>query len=653
MIDLSDAPMWLIWAVAVTAAATLLSAIHLLRRSRSSRGAGVALLFVSILFHAALIFGLPMLTRLGGEMAKGDQEGHVDADDVEPTGAINLSLSMFETLPAAEPSDVDSLEPEMPLPMGPLPIDPMSDLGDSGRIDPTGPLQENEFSSEISGAETAALQSRPLPATPMPATPLAANFDAGVDEETSRQLDRWLDETEPDEHLDQSVEKPREGQIAELNRAAPLNDAEPADDAEPPIQAEQADEPESLNQIAVSTPNDAADSTHAPVQSPATTEKPALPSPVAATMVASSRGVASLADDFAARKGSAKQIALQRTGGDQQTEAAVAAALQFLSRSQKQDGGWGPAASDAGRERSPLGFRRGGAGTKAETAITGLSLLAMMGAGHTHQDGEHADSVYKGLSRLMSLQKPDGSLAGDASIYSATYCHGMAALAVAEAAAMTGDRSAIDSATRAVDYTETMQHPHTGGWRYTKGDPGDLSQLGWQAMVLDGAHRAGIAVKPSSVRGIERFLNTVRAGRSGGLASYRHGELPSRTMTAESLATHLLLGLPVTDEAIVEAERYMLADLPGRGVDNYYYWYYATLALHQLQDDAWLRWNEALKRRLLMTQRSDGSWPADSLWGGYGGTIYTTSMATLCLETYYRHVVRQEAKMARTTDFRR
>jgi hypothetical protein len=73
--------------------------------------------------------------------------------------------------------------------------------------------------------------------------------------------------------------------------------------------------------------------------------------------------------------------------------------------------------------------------------------------------------------------------------------------------------------------------------------------------------------------------------------------------------------------------------------------------LHQLQDDAWSQWNEALKKRLLATQRSDGGWSSDTLWGGYGGTVYTTSMAALCLETYYRHAIRDNSnRIARRAD---
>ncbi len=326
-------------------------------------------------------------------------------------------------------------------------------------------------------------------------------------------------------------------------------------------------------------------------------------------------------------------------------------ALKFLVANQRPDGAWDPRASGAGVERAPLGTARGNAGSRAETGITGLALLSLMGAGHTHLRGEYSENVFRGLAYLIRHQKPDGSLAGNASVYEATYCHGMAALAIGEAAAITKDPSAMLAARRAIAYTQRLQHPTTGGWRYKDGDAGDLSQLGWQAMVLDSGHRAGIALDPRSVAGVQRFLQSVRMGSHGGLASYRRGEAPSRTMTAEALATRLLIGEQVPADEIVEAERYLLQQPPGVSQDNYYYWYYATLALHQLQDDAWQQWNESLKARLLATHQSDGSWSSNTLWGGYGGTVYTTSMATLCLETYYRHAIRGESgRIARQPD---
>ena len=77
---------------------------------------------------------------------------------------------------------------------------------------------------------------------------------------------------------------------------------------------------------------------------------------------------------------------------------------------------------------------------------------------------------------------------------------------------------------------------------------------------------------------------------------------------------------------------------------NFYAWYYGSLALMQLQDDAWRRWNKAVRDRLAATQHRggalDGSWdPSQSAWGGErGGRIYTTALGTLTLEVYYRYL---------------
>lgn len=49
-----------------------------------------------------------------------------------------------------------------------------------------------------------------------------------------------------------------------------------------------------------------------------------------------------------------------------------------------------------------------------------------------------------------------------------------------------------------------------------------------------------------------------------------------------------------------------------------------------------------MKRTLLARQEGRGteagSWSPDTVWGGYGGRVYATALATLCLEVYYRYV---------------
>ena len=85
---------------------------------------------------------------------------------------------------------------------------------------------------------------------------------------------------------------------------------------------------------------------------------------------------------------------------------------------------------------------------------------------------------------------------------------------------------------------------------------------------------------------------------------------------------------------------------------DYYYWYYASLALNQFDGPDsprasgkyWNPWNEALVPVLLELQDqtavdddcSRGGWIVPDRWSYQGGALYSTSMAVLTLEVYYR-----------------
>jgi hypothetical protein len=158
-----------------------------------------------------------------------------------------------------------------------------------------------------------------------------------------------------------------------------------------------------------------------------------------------------------------------------------------------------------------------------------------------------------------------------------------------------------------------------------------------------------------------RFLDSVATGREGGLATYRPrvgnysaAEQATPSMTAEAMASRLLLGFPVRPQAASESQRMLLNQLPGQGQDNFYYWYYATLALYQLRGEStvgaianesdlvWQRWNDALKKQLCSTQITigpdKGSWNPTCIWGPYGGRVYTTALGCMSMEVYYRYL---------------
>jgi hypothetical protein len=331
----------------------------------------------------------------------------------------------------------------------------------------------------------------------------------------------------------------------------------------------------------------------------------------------------------------------ERHGGSPETEKAVEAALKWLAGNQAADGRWKAGDHGAGRDEKVLGHARQNAGSEADTGVTGLALLAFLAGGNTHQHGEYKDYVRRGLEYLMRIQARDGNLGGSAAVYEFMYCHAMATCALSEAFGMTGDDRLRRPVERAIGYTVAAQDPKGGGWRYHPGDPGDTSQLGWQLMALKSADLAGVVMPETTRNGIMKFLQSVSSGNKGGLASYRAGEQVSHSMTAEALVCWQFLGLSRDHPACNEAGDFLLTELPGQGVKpNDYYWYYGTLAMYQLQGDYWKRWNAALQKTLLERQIKEGplagAWDTDTVWGGYGGRIYTTAIATLSMEVYYR-----------------
>jgi hypothetical protein len=375
---------------------------------------------------------------------------------------------------------------------------------------------------------------------------------------------------------------------------------------------------------------------------------PASPPPASAPAAAASSG---LTDAYSLRSASDRLSLIEGQGGNAKTEAAVVAALNWLVVAQSRDGRWSANQFGAGQEQMVLGQDRGGAGRNADTGVSALALLAFLGAGHSHIQGEYRDTVRRGVDFLLRSQAADGSLFGDSTMYAQMYCHSMATFALAETQALSGDRRLEPAVIKAVNYSLSAQNAGTGGWRYRPGDTGDTSQMGWQLMGLASAKRAGIRIPDQTWNRVDRFLRSVRRGNFGGLASYRPDSPASTSMTAESLYCHLVLeemsGVGIAEQAADEATNQVLASLPTPERINLYYWYYATLALHHRQQvsetstNAWHTWNEALTGALLSTQITDGSnagsWDANCQWGGYGGRVYTTALAAMCLEVYYRY----------------
>lgn len=338
--------------------------------------------------------------------------------------------------------------------------------------------------------------------------------------------------------------------------------------------------------------------------------------------------------DFSQRAPEQRLALVQKMGGSGETEGGVSRALAWLARHQSADGSWSGRGFDAG-----CGGCDGETTYQVDVALTGLSLLAFLGADHTHtRSGPYQEHVRRGLAWLAGRQRADGDLRAGETMYS----HGIAAIALAEAAAMTGDAALKESVARAVGFIEQARNRDGGGWRYEPGQEGDTSILGWVVMAARSAQRAGVDVSPEVFEGALRWLERVASARRPGQYAYRPGEGPTPAMTAEGLFILELLGTPATDRRVAGAVAVIERNPPSWDEPNTYYWYYATLALFQQQGEAWRRWNARLVPELLAHQeqagKRAGSWPADGEWARIGGRVYQTALCTLMLEVYYRYL---------------
>lgn len=331
-----------------------------------------------------------------------------------------------------------------------------------------------------------------------------------------------------------------------------------------------------------------------------------------------------------------EQLALQE-GGTTQTEAAVARALEWLSRHQHEDGHFG--LHDFHTVNGCDGACNA-QGCISDTSGTALALLPFLGAGQTHTTGKYREVVSKGLQWLVAHQGNDGDLRGPGD--GAMYAHGQSTIALCEAYALTQDSSLMEPAQRGVNFIVAAQHSR-GGWRYAPGEPGDTSVVGWQLMALRSAQMAELEVPEQTFENAKSFLFSTQSGPSFGLFSYLPGGSPTEVMTAEALLCFEYFGFKRNDPILVNGLAVLHKQfLPSMANANMYYWYYGTQAFHHYGGKKWEDWNLKMREILISTQEgaghAAGSWAPFGVFDVRGGRLYTTALAACTLEVYYRHL---------------
>ena len=353
-------------------------------------------------------------------------------------------------------------------------------------------------------------------------------------------------------------------------------------------------------------------------------------------------------------------------GGTKASESAVNRGLAWLVRHQAADGSWSfdhTGGNCAGKCTQP------GSMAKSKMGATSLAILAFLAAGNTYSDGDFQPEVGKALQYMFSNAKQTQAgldLRGTAEGNSGMYIQGIATMALCEALAMTdhalkqkdnnnkltsGQRRARrqlmfkvskqlrTASQQSVFFVMNAQHTKTGSWGYQPATSGDTSVTGWQVMALVSAAASKLTIRPQVHQHTTRFLNSVQTNDGAGYGYRTPQSKPSTT--AIGLLCRMYMGWKKDRPAMQRGVEFLSKRGPSK-VDIYYN-YYATQVMYHSGGEAWKKWNDVMRDQLVNSQiktgHASGSWDAINAHGrGPGGRLYTTCMATMTLEVYYRHL---------------
>ncbi|MCB9932616.1 MAG: terpene cyclase/mutase family protein, partial [Planctomycetes bacterium] len=362
-------------------------------------------------------------------------------------------------------------------------------------------------------------------------------------------------------------------------------------------------------------------------------------------------------------------------------------ALQWLADHQNREGYWSATTfgEDSVRKGAKhtynidfvnVGEADGDTGWEAtcDVGLTGLAILAFTGPGYDHKVSKYAQPLRRALVYLRKSQDNDGCFGAKEDDHF-VYNHAIATMAMAELFGLSGDAVLKPLVERAVDFILKAQNPGLG-WRYgVRPAINDTSVTGWMVLTLHTCELAGIDFDDTKCYSdAQKWFDMVTVDVNGypkcgydtpgsncsrlRSASGTYENMPS--MDAIYIMSMLFMGKRELNSPEIRSmakacvEKGFLPEWKLEKLD-FYYWYYASLALFQVGGSQWDQWEKAMATTLIDNQRGfsekdraaglvtpelldeHGSWDPVDAWGAAGGRVYATAINALTLETYYRH----------------
>ncbi|MCP5534194.1 MAG: terpene cyclase/mutase family protein [Akkermansiaceae bacterium] len=289
-----------------------------------------------------------------------------------------------------------------------------------------------------------------------------------------------------------------------------------------------------------------------------------------------------------------------------QAEMVYEKGLQFLSRTQNEDGTWDDSVG-------------------SEPGVVGLCVAAFLAHGEDPVNGAYAKNIRAGIDFILSRQNEDNGYIGNS-----MYNHAFAAKALAESYGVVDNPDIAPALKKAIELILTAQKKNRfGAWRYTPDSrDADTTVTGCQLVTLFAARNAGIGVPDEAIRKGLAYLNHNRG--TEGSYGYTSASGGKPTLTAIGVLC-LSLAKERDSKAFRSSVEYLKNNLDYRErYYPYYFEYYMSQALFHADEEVWRDWNARNIRYLATIQSPDGSFP------GNQGPSFNTAGALLSLALNYR-----------------
>lgn len=310
--------------------------------------------------------------------------------------------------------------------------------------------------------------------------------------------------------------------------------------------------------------------------------------------------------------------------GTAETRETLRHSLDWLQAAQESDGRW-----DA---------QAWGAQPQFGIGVSALAILALIHKEPTVFSSPYAETVRHGIDYLIRCMDAEGLMGPAAS--GATYNQGLATLALLEAQALESHPEWQAAGERAVHWLIRAQHP-AGGWGYVAGDQPNASATIWPLQALIRAEALNDPhLRPAVERGLDWLSQSITASGELAYSTVPPANSSPATLTAAGAVCFLLQNQDTPHPAarrLMAALRRLVPGFQKDAQPNYYRQYFIGRAFELASDTESLQRLAAENEQWRATCQvasgpQAGSWNATDPWGGIGGRVYSTALASLALK---------------------